>query len=141
MWRCNVVLLLLCLPVSIQAQTRDEIVRGDRKRVEAAGFWMYNDIPGAFAKAKETGKPIVVVLRCLPCHECVKLDDELVDTHTVIRPLLEQFVCVRQVGTIGRCQTGRDSDPVHSFQLGERRRIARATAGSRGACRPIRRPA
>lgn len=83
------------------AQTRDEIVRGDRKKVEAEGFWMYNDIPGAFDKAKETGKPIVVVLRCLPCHECVKLDDELVDTHPVIRPLLEQFVCVRQVATNG----------------------------------------
>lgn len=84
-----------------QAQTRDEIVRGDRKKVEAEGFWMYNDIPGAFEKAKETGRPIVVVLRCLPCHECVKLDDELVDTHPVIRPLLEKFVCVRQVATNG----------------------------------------
>ncbi|WP_220498084.1 Trx7/PDZ domain-containing (seleno)protein [Stieleria mannarensis] len=62
---------------------------------------MYNDIPGAFEEAERTGKPIVVVLRCLPCHECVKLDDELVDTDPVIRPLLEQFVCVRQVATNG----------------------------------------
>jgi len=83
------------------AQTRDEIVRSDREKVEAEGFWMYNDIPGAFEEARKTGKPIVVVLRCLPCHECVKLDDELVDTHPVIRPLLEQFVCVRQVATNG----------------------------------------
>lgn len=83
------------------AQTREEIVRGDRSKVEAAGFWLYNDLPGAFEEAKRTGKPIVVVLRCLPCHECVKLDDELVDTHPVIRPLLEQFVCVRQVATNG----------------------------------------
>ncbi|MCR9201256.1 MAG: PDZ domain-containing protein [Planctomycetaceae bacterium] len=83
------------------AQTRDEIVRGDRKKVEAEGFWMYNDIPGAFRRAEQTGRPIVVVLRCLPCHECVKLDDELVDTHPVIRPLLEKFVCVRQVATNG----------------------------------------
>jgi serine protease Do len=83
------------------AQTREEIVRADKQKVEAEGFWMYNDIPGAFEKAKQTGKPIIVVLRCLPCHECVKLDDELVDTHPVIRPLLEQFVCVRQVATNG----------------------------------------
>lgn len=83
------------------AQTREETVRNDRKKVTAAGFWMYNDIPGAFERAKATGKPIVVVLRCLPCHECVKLDDELVDTDPVIRPLLEQFVCVRQVATNG----------------------------------------
>ncbi|KAA5539318.1 PDZ domain-containing protein [Roseiconus nitratireducens] len=83
------------------AQTREEIVRSDKAKVEADGFWRYNDIPGAFEEARRTGKPIVVVLRCLPCHECVKLDDELVDTDPVIRPLLEQFVCVRQVATNG----------------------------------------
>jgi len=92
--------LILSSPVAL-AQTREEIVRGDKEKVEKAGFWMYNDIPGALEKAKQTGKPIVVVLRCLPCHECVKLDDELVDTDPVIRPLLEQFVCVRQVSTNG----------------------------------------
>ena len=86
---------------TLQAQTREEIVRADKEKVEREGFWMYNDIPGAFAEAERTGKPIIVVLRCLPCHECVKLDDELVDTDPVIRPLLEQFVCVRQVATNG----------------------------------------
>ena len=80
---------------------REEAVRSDREKVEAEGFWRYNDIPGAFEEAERTGKPIVVVLRCLPCEECVKLDDELVDTDPVIRPLLEKFVCVRQVATNG----------------------------------------
>ena len=94
-------LTLLAAPVAVDAQTREEVVRGDRKKVEAEGFWMYNDIPGAFEEARKTGKPIVVVLRCLPCHECVKLDDELVDTDPVIKPLLEKFVCVRQVATNG----------------------------------------
>ena len=94
-------LAVLCLVSTATAQTREEIVRGDRKKVEAEGFWIYNDLPKAFAQAKQTGKPIIVVLRCLPCHECVKLDDELVDTHPVIRPLLEQFVCARQVSTNG----------------------------------------
>ncbi|MDA1014660.1 MAG: Trx7/PDZ domain-containing (seleno)protein [Planctomycetota bacterium] len=94
-------LVTLCQVSNVMAQTRDEVVRGDRKKVEAAGFWIYNDLPKAFAEAKRTGKPIVVVLRCLPCHECVKLDDELVDTHPVIRPLLEKFVCARQVSTNG----------------------------------------
>ena len=97
----SVLLTAVLLSSSAFSQTREEIVRGDKAKVEAEGFWMYNDIPGAFAEAKRTGKPIVVVLRCLPCHECVKLDDELVDTDPVIRPLLEQFVCVRQVATIG----------------------------------------
>jgi len=95
------ILALLSFVSTVTAQTREEIVRGDRKKVEAAGFWIYNDLSKAFAEAKRTGKPIIVVLRCLPCHECVKLDDELVDTHPVIRPLLEQFVCARQVSTNG----------------------------------------
>ncbi|MDA0591143.1 MAG: Trx7/PDZ domain-containing (seleno)protein [Planctomycetota bacterium] len=93
--------LVASLTSTLTAQTRDEVVRGDKKKVEAAGFWIYNDLPKAFAEAKRTGKPIIVVLRCLPCHECVKLDDELVDTDPVIRPLLEQFVCARQVATNG----------------------------------------
>ena len=58
-------------------------------------------MPKAFDEARRTGKPILVVLRCIPCEECVKLDDELIDQDPVIRPLMEQFVCVRQVSTNG----------------------------------------
>lgn len=89
---------------SLQAQekkTREQQVREDKQKVEAEGFWLYNDYPAALAKAKETGKPILVVLRCLPCHECVKLDDDLVEQDPIIRPLLDKFVCVRIVGTNG----------------------------------------
>lgn len=95
-------LLLTCLiSSSVFGQTREEKVRNDLKKVTEDGFWIYNDIPKAFAEAKRTGKPIVVVLRCIPCEECVKLDDDLVDTDPVVRPLLEKFVCVRQVSTNG----------------------------------------
>jgi hypothetical protein len=83
------------------AQTRDEMVREDRKKIMEEGFWIYNDLPRAFAKAKQSGKPLLVVLRCIPCHECVKLDDELVDQDPIIRPLLDEFVCARQVSTNG----------------------------------------
>lgn len=94
--------LSMSLPLLAQEKkTREQKVREDRARVEAEGFWIYNDIPTALARGKETGKPILVVLRCLPCEECVKLDDELVDQDPVIRPLLEKFVCVRQVSTNG----------------------------------------
>lgn len=90
------------------AQTREEKVRADREKVVADGFWIYNDLPAGIAEARKTGKPILVVLRCIPCEECVKLDDELVDTDPVIRPLLEKFVCVRQVSTNGL--------DLHTFQ-------------------------
>jgi serine protease Do len=84
-----------------QKPTREQKVREDKRRVEAEGFWIYNDLAQGFATAKRTGKPLLVVLRCLPCEECVKLDDSLVDQDPIIRPLLEKFVCVRQVSTNG----------------------------------------
>ena len=77
------------------------MVREDKRKVTKDGFWIYNDLPKAFATAERTGKPMLVVLRCIPCHECVKLDDDLVDKDPVIRPLLDQYVCVRQVSTNG----------------------------------------
>ena len=95
------VLLLIVVSGTTYAQTREDMVRDDRKKVEAAGYWIYNDLPRAFDQARKDGKPMIVVLRCIPCHECVKLDDDLVDTDPVIRPLLDQFVRVRQVSTNG----------------------------------------
>jgi len=83
------------------AQTRDQKVRGDKAKVEAAGFWIYNDLPKAFAEAKQTSKPLVVVMRCIPCDECVKLDDDLVDQDERLQALLEKFVRVRVVSANG----------------------------------------
>lgn len=91
----------LALNGSLMAQTREEKVRNDRTRVETDGFWIYNDFARAVALAQQTGKPMVVVLRCVPCVECVKLDDELVDKDPRVGQLLEKFVCVRLVSTNG----------------------------------------
>lgn len=97
--------LLLLIPIpnatAQQKKTRDQKVREDRQRITSAGTWMYNDFDGAVSKARETGKPIVAVLRCIPCEECVKLDDELMDEDPELAKLLEQFVCVRIVSTNG----------------------------------------
>ncbi len=98
-WLLTFALVYVALPAV--GQTREEKVREDRRRVTEEGFWIYNNLPQAFQTARETGKPILVVLRCIPCEECVKLDDELVDTDPVLKPLLEQFVCARQVSTNG----------------------------------------
>ena len=91
----------LLLSGTLAAQTREEKVRADKAKVEAAGFWIYNDLPQAFAQAKNTGKPIVVVLRCIPCVDCVKLDDDLVDRNVRLQTLLDQFVRVRVVSANG----------------------------------------
>jgi serine protease Do len=95
------VMLMPFFVSAARAQTRDEMVREDRRKVTEDGFWIYNDLDKAFQQASKSGKPVLVVLRCIPCHECVKLDDDLVDKDPVIRPLLDQFVCVRQVSTNG----------------------------------------
>ncbi len=98
----SLLLVVLCSQLSpVHGQTREEKVREDRRKVESEGFWIYNDLDRGFAEARRTGKPLLVVLRCIPCEECVKLDDDLVDQDPVIRPLLEKFVCVRQVSTNG----------------------------------------
>lgn len=99
------------------SQTRDEKVRQDKQKVTEDGFWIYNDLDEAFRQARETGKPIVVVLRCIPCEECVKLDDDLVDKDPVIRPLLEEFVCARQVSTNGLDLSTFQYDTDQSFAV------------------------
>ncbi|HYH67361.1 MAG TPA: Trx7/PDZ domain-containing (seleno)protein [Urbifossiella sp.] len=97
----SALLLALAGPAAAQVPPREKKVRDDKAKVEAAGYWIYNDLPKARAEAKATGKPIVAVLRCIPCEECVKLDDELVDTDEALKPLLAQYVRVRIVSANG----------------------------------------
>jgi hypothetical protein len=98
-----------------RAQTREQKLQADRAKVEAEGFWSYNDLPRGFAEAKKTGKPMPIVLRCIPCVECVKLDDDLVNQDPQVRPLLEKFVCVRLVSTSGLDLALFQFDYDHSF--------------------------
>ncbi len=101
-WLALVCCVLSLVPYQpLAAQTREEKVRADKKKVESEGFWIYNDLAKGFAEAKETGKPLLVILRCIPCEECVKLDDELIDQNPRVKPLLSKFVCVRIVSTNG----------------------------------------
>ena len=48
------------------AEDRKERVLNDRKEVETSGNWIYNDLPEGFAEAARTGKPLMVVIRCIP---------------------------------------------------------------------------
>lgn len=100
-----VLTLSLCLALpgvtGAQQPTREEKVRNDKKKIEDEGFWIYNDLDKGYAEARKAGKPLLVVLRCIPCEECVKLDDDLVNQDKRVRPLLEKFVRVRVVSTNG----------------------------------------
>ena len=51
---------------SVPGQTRDEMVRKDRADLEGDPVWTYNDLDAGLAEAKRSGKPLFVVLRCIP---------------------------------------------------------------------------
>ena len=59
-------LLFLGVASLTAAEDRKERVLNDRKEVEASGNWIYNDLPRGFAEAARTGKPLLVVIRCIP---------------------------------------------------------------------------
>lgn len=88
--------LLLTLTPTL-AQDRDTKVRNDRKAYQASPEWIYNDLPRGFDEAKRTGKPLLIVFRCIPCEACAKFDDEVARRHPLVKELLDQFVCVRVV--------------------------------------------
>jgi len=89
--------LACCSALPAVAQTRREKILADREKVQAEGFWIYNDLEAGRAKARETGEPLLVVLRCLPCEQCVKLDEELIEQHPEVAPLLRKYTRVRLV--------------------------------------------
>lgn len=94
--------LLLMTSTSFSfAQTREEKVRQDREKVESTGYWIYNDLEKGFEKAQQTKKPLLVVLRCIPCEECVKLDEDLMEKDQHLKPLMDQFIRVRLISTNG----------------------------------------
>ncbi|MDP1560895.1 MAG: Trx7/PDZ domain-containing (seleno)protein [Pirellulaceae bacterium] len=85
----------------VSGQTREEKVRADKGKFETSTDWIYNNVDQGFAEAKRTGKPLLVTLRCIPCEECVKLDDDVIEADASLQELLKQFVCVRQISTNG----------------------------------------
>ena len=79
------------------AGDRETKVRNDRKDVEADDYWIYNDLDRGIAEAKKTGKPLLVVFRCIPCEACSKFDEQVVRRDPLVRDLMDQFVPVRIV--------------------------------------------
>lgn len=93
--------LLLCsLSFSALGETvkdREGAVRGDRAKMENSSRWIYNDIEEGFKVAKENGKPLMVVLRCVPCLACMGIDTQVLMEDDQLTPLMDQFVRVRVI--------------------------------------------
>lgn len=97
------------------AETREQKVRNDKLKFESNGLWLYNDLEKGFEIAKKSNQPLIVVLRCVPCEECVKLDDELLENDPQLQRLLNSFVRVRIVGTNGLDLSLFEFDTDQSF--------------------------
>jgi len=100
--KASLVLLALALaglPSSAFADTvkdREGAVRKDKAALENDARWIYNDFQSGFAEAKKSGRPLLVVLRCVPCLACAGIDASVL-TEPELAPLLDQFVCVRVI--------------------------------------------
>jgi serine protease Do len=75
---------------------REGAVRKDRATMEFDARWVYNDIESGFAAAKRSGKPVLAVLRCVPCLSCMGIDASILGEAS-LETLLDQFVCVRVI--------------------------------------------
>lgn len=76
---------------------REGSVRTDKAKMEKSSRWVYNDLPSGFAEAKRTGKPLMVVLRCVPCLACMGMDTSVLLENARLSPLMDQFVRVRLI--------------------------------------------
>ncbi len=88
---------LATLAAAEAVKDREGAVRFDRATLENNPRWNYNDPEKAFAEARRTGKPVLVVLRCVPCLACAGIDAQILMDRSEVAPLLDQFVCVRVI--------------------------------------------
>lgn len=91
--------ILLCLTSLVFAEAvkdREGAVRGDKARFQNDTRWNYCDLDTGFQLAKTTRKPLLVVLRCVPCLSCAGMDAAVLEEPS-LGALLDQFVCVRLI--------------------------------------------
>src|SRR5581483_8235719 len=92
-------MLAACLALAPQDK---EKVREGLKDAELKGPWIYDDLDAGLAEAKSTGKPMLVVLRCVPCVTFKGFDQQVASrADAALAALLDKFVCVRLVQGYG----------------------------------------
>jgi hypothetical protein len=65
------------------------------KDIDVAYHWIYDDWPLGLAQAKQSGKPLLVVLRCVPCPPGKTLDVAVMQPDESLDELEKKFVCIR----------------------------------------------
>jgi serine protease Do len=95
--RCLVIaVLFLCRSFAETVPDRAGAVRNDKSAMEKDPRWIYNDWRRGFKEAAAKKKPLLVVLRCVPCLSCMGIDASVL-TAPELAPLLDEFVCVRVI--------------------------------------------
>lgn len=90
------------LSLAVTTSGQDNLpLREQIKDIEPAAHWIYDDLPKAQAEAKQSGKPLLVVLRCVPCPPGKTLDGQVMLPDKELETLEKKFVCVRVVQTKG----------------------------------------
>lgn len=84
----------ICSASAEAVKDREGAVRKDKTAMENDARWNYNELDRAFAEARRTGKPLLAVLRCVPCLGCAGIDAAVIEDQS-LAPLLDQFVCAR----------------------------------------------
>ncbi|HLY12207.1 MAG TPA: Trx7/PDZ domain-containing (seleno)protein [Planctomycetota bacterium] len=91
---------VFCL--ALVAPQDKERIREGLKDTELKGAWVYDDIDAGLAEAKKTGKPMMVVLRCVPCVTFKGFDKQVASRENPeLSALMDRFVCVRVVQGYG----------------------------------------
>lgn len=109
--------LVLAPRLAFAQNAREVKIRKDIERFATKTDWIYNDIDKAYRAAKQANKPIMAVLRCIPCEECVKLDDDVIDDNQALAPLMDNFVRLRLTSTNGLDLTTFQYDTDQSFAV------------------------
>lgn len=68
--------------------------RGESPAPQGSVEWR-TDLAGALTEAAETGRPLFVTLRCLPCKQCSSFDAAVLEGAGELDVLLRQFITVR----------------------------------------------
>lgn len=96
---CGSCLGLTSIPDSVAETVKDRegAIRSDRQNLESGTRWKYNNLEEGLREARESGKPLLVTLRCVPCLACAGIDTEVLLEGDGLASLLDQFVCVRLI--------------------------------------------
>jgi hypothetical protein len=90
----------VCLALAAP-QDKDKIREG-LKDTELKGTWIYDDLDAGIAESKKSGKPLMVVLRCVPCVTFKGFDKQVAGREDAeLSALMDKFVCVRLVQGYG----------------------------------------